>query len=92
MSRRAYNKLPNWNYSALALAFGPDHQSRYHGPIDNPEDLDELLGDKKFGAAEVFQLVELKLDRLDAPLPLRLTTTAVEAFNERSAQGTSVGA
>lgn len=89
---RPYNKLPNWDYSKLAHAFGPDHPSRYYGPIDTPEGLDDLLSDQQFGAARCFQLVELKLGRLDAPLALRMTTAAVEAFNQRSKQGTSMGA
>ena len=88
----AYNKLPDWDYSKLANAFGPEHPSKYHGPIGTPEELDDLLSDSEFGAAKCFQLVELKLGRLDAPLPLRLTTAAVEAFNQRSKHGTSLGA
>jgi hypothetical protein len=51
-----------------------------------------VLSDSEFGAAKCFQLVELKLGRLDAPLPLRMTTAAVEAFNQRSKHGTSMGA
>ncbi|KAM0707368.1 hypothetical protein Q7P35_004013 [Cladosporium inversicolor] len=88
----AYNKLPDWDYSKLANAFGPEHPSKYYGPIGIPEELDDLLSDNEFGAAKCFQLVELKLGRLDAPLPLRMTTAAVEAFNQRSKQGTSMGA
>lgn len=87
---RAYNKLPDWDYSKLATAFGPGHPSKYYGPIDTPEGLDKLLADQDFGAADCFQLVELKLGRLDAPLPLRMTSEAVEAFNQRPKLGTSV--
>jgi TPP-dependent 2-oxoacid decarboxylase len=89
---RPYNKLPDWEYSKLATAFGPEHPSKYFGPIGTPEELDRLLSDTDFGAAKCFQLVELKLGRLDAPLPLRMTTAAVEAFNQRSKHGTSMGA
>lgn len=87
-----YNKLPDWDYSKLANAFGPGYPSKYYGPIGTPQGLDDLLADKEFGAAECFQLVELKLGRLDAPLPLRLATAAVEAFNQRSKHVTSMGA
>jgi pyruvate decarboxylase len=87
-----YNKLPDWDYSKLAQAFGPGYPSKYHGPIGTPQDLDELLSDQDFGAAKCFQLVELKLGRLDAPLPLRMTTAAVEAFNQKAKNGTSMGA
>jgi len=77
----AYNKLPDWDYSLLAPAFGPACPSKYHGPITTPEALDALLSDATFAAAEEFQLVELKLGYLDAPLSLRLATAAVEEFN-----------
>ena len=70
-----------WDYSLLARAFGPSSPSKYHGPIATPEALDALLGDAAFCAAEEFQLVELKLGRLDAPLSLRMATAAVEEFN-----------
>ena len=70
-----------WDYSLLARAFGPKFPSKYHGPIATPEALDALLGDATFCAAEEFQLVELKLGYLDAPLSLRLATAAVEEFN-----------
>jgi len=40
-----------------------------------------LLADPAFAAAGEFQLVGLKLGYLDAPLPLRLATAAVEEFN-----------
>lgn len=89
---RPYNKVPNWDYSKLAHSFGPDHPSRYYGPIGTPEELDDLLSDQQFGAARCFQLAELKLGRLDAPLPLRMTTAAVEAFNKRAKQGKPMGA
>jgi pyruvate decarboxylase len=85
--RRFYNKLPDWDYSKLAQAFGPGYPSKYYGPISTPQGLDELVADEGFGAARCFQLVELKLGRLDAPLPLRMATAAVEAFNQQSKQG-----
>lgn len=85
-----YNKLPDWNYSLLAPAFGPSHPSKYHGPIETPQQLDMLLADEEFGKASCFQLVELKLGYLDAPLGLRMTTAAVEEFN-KSKVGTSMG-
>jgi hypothetical protein len=41
-----------------------------------------LLSDADFAAAKEFQLVELKIGYLDAPLSLRLATAAVEEFNK----------
>ena len=87
---RFYNKLPDWDYSLLAPAFGPSHPSKYHGLIETPQQLDKLLADEDFGQAKYFQLVELKLGYLDAPLGLRMTTAAVEEFNKRK-EGGSMG-
>ena len=79
--------LSQWDYSKLAPAFGPNFPSKYHGPIATPEALDALLGDATFAAAGQFQLVELKLGYLDAPLSLRLATAAVEEFNAATKSG-----
>ena len=79
--------LSQWDYSKLAPAFGPNFPSKYHGPIATPEALDTLLGDATFAAAGQFQLVELKLGYLDAPLSLRLATAAVEEFNAATKSG-----
>ena len=87
---RFYNKLPDWDYSLLAHAFGPGHPSKYYGPVSTPQELDELLADEEFGKAKCFQLVELKLGYLDAPLSLRMATAAVEEFNRRK-EGISMG-
>jgi pyruvate decarboxylase len=80
-----------WDYSKLAPAFGPKFSSKYYGPIDTPEALDTLLANADFAAAKEFQLVELKLGYLDAPLPLRLATAAVEEFNKAKIVGGSMG-
>ncbi|KAK6432210.1 Pyruvate decarboxylase 1 [Oleoguttula sp. CCFEE 5521] len=86
-----YNQLPYWDYSKLAPAFGPRFPQAYHGPIDTPEKLDTLLADEGFAKADHFQLVELKLGYLDAPLSLRLAASAVEEFNKRKAGDGSMG-
>jgi pyruvate decarboxylase len=61
---------------------GPKSSSKYHGAIETSEAFDALLADADFAAAKEFQLVELKLGYLDAPLPLRVATAAVEDFNK----------
>ncbi|KAK6442437.1 Pyruvate decarboxylase 1 [Oleoguttula sp. CCFEE 5521] len=86
-----YNKLPYWDYSKLAPAFGPRFPQAYHGPIDTPEKLDALLADEEFAKADRFQLVELKLGYLDAPLSLRMAASAVEKFNKKKAGEGSMG-
>ncbi|KAI7283094.1 pyruvate decarboxylase [Hortaea werneckii] len=83
----SYNTLPQWDYKALASVFGPKHPAKYYGPIRTCEALDHLLADEAFNACENFQLVELILPELDAPVSVRLTTEAVEAFNNKNAAG-----
>nr|OQO17421.1 hypothetical protein B0A51_16119 [Rachicladosporium sp. CCFEE 5018] len=87
----SYNQLPYWDYSKLAPAFGPRFPHAYYGPIDTPQKLDALLVDPEFAKADRFQLVELKLGYLDAPLSLRMAASAVEVFNQRKAGGSSMG-
>ncbi|OQO04459.1 hypothetical protein B0A48_09381 [Cryoendolithus antarcticus] len=87
----SYNQLPYWDYSKLAPAFGPRFPHAYYGPIDTPQKLDALLADLEFGKADRFQLVELKLGYLDAPLSLRMAASAVEEFNQRKVGGSSMG-
>ncbi|KAI7210258.1 pyruvate decarboxylase [Hortaea werneckii] len=83
----SYNTLPLWDYKALASVFGPQHPTKYYGPVRTCEALDHLLADEAFNACESFQLVELILPELDAPVSVRLTTEAVEAFNNKNAAG-----
>ncbi|KAF2159364.1 hypothetical protein M409DRAFT_71039 [Zasmidium cellare ATCC 36951] len=86
----SYNTLPLWDYDALRKVFGPAHPSRYYGPIKTREQFDSLLKDEQFQRSEIFQLVELVLDELDAPLSVRLVTSAIEEFNQKHAAGASM--
>ncbi|KAK4502139.1 hypothetical protein PRZ48_005562 [Zasmidium cellare] len=86
----SYNTLPVWDYDALRKVFGPTHPSRYHGPIKTRAQFDSLLKDKQFQSSDVFQLVELVLGELDAPLSIRLVTSAIEEFNQKHAAGASM--
>ncbi|KAI6866572.1 pyruvate decarboxylase [Hortaea werneckii] len=83
----SYNTLPQWDYKALASVFGPKHATKYYGPIRTCQALYHLLADEAFNACESFQLVELILPELDAPTSIRLTTEAVETFNNKNAAG-----
>ncbi|KAI7387565.1 pyruvate decarboxylase, partial [Hortaea werneckii] len=83
----SYNAVPLWDYKALTSVFGPQYHTKYYGPIRTCEALDDLLADEAFNACERFQLVELILPELDAPVSVRLTTEAVEAFNNKNAAG-----
>ena len=87
----SYNKLPYLDYSLLAKAFGPSYPSRYYGPIETAEQLDELFANDQFNNEKSFRLVELKLGYLDAPWAVKKAAAGVEEFNKRKAAGTSMG-
>ena len=53
----SYNTLPLWDYDALRSVFGPEHPSKYYGPITTCEQLDQLLRDEEFQRSEVFQVM-----------------------------------
>jgi pyruvate decarboxylase len=79
----SYNKVPDWDYAGLAKVFGPEHPSKYWGPIGTADALDHLLADPEFNDDKSFRLVELKLGYLDAPASVRTASAAVEAFNQQ---------
>ena len=76
-----YNEVAHWDYSHLARAFGPRFPSKYHGPVKTAEQLEQLLKNPEL-REECFQLVELVLDKHDAPLSVRLTGAAIDEFNK----------
>ena len=57
----SYNTLPLWNYDALRSVFGPQHPSKYHGPIKTCGELEKLLADEQFRSCQAFQ-VRLRRD------------------------------
>lgn len=79
----SYNKVPDWAYSKLCDAFGPSFPSRYYR-VATGNELVKLLNDPTFNAADCTQVVELFLDKHDAPLSVKLATAAVEEFNKRN--------
>ncbi|KAE9372442.1 putative pyruvate decarboxylase [Stipitochalara longipes BDJ] len=78
----SYNTVPTWDYGALFKAFGPQFKTKYH-LVKTPDDLDALLSDAEFNAADCAQIVELILDKHDAPQTVKTATAAVEAFNKK---------
>lgn len=77
----AYNKIPDWDYSALCQTFGPSFNSRYYR-IATGSELVKLLSDPEFNAADCTQVVELILGKHDAPFSVKFATQAVENFNK----------
>jgi pyruvate decarboxylase len=56
-----YNEVAIYDYSALAKAFGPAYQSKYHGPIKTCGDLSKLLKDPGFGDAGCLEVSSVYL-------------------------------
>lgn len=87
-----YNRVPVWDYAQLAALFAPDAQKTgkfRHYLIAKPDDLEALLQDKFFVEEgprnRVTQVVEILLDRLDAPKAVLDVTKAIEEFNKTQA-------
>ncbi|KAN0110591.1 putative pyruvate decarboxylase [Hyaloscypha variabilis] len=78
----SYNKVPTWDYGSLFQAFGPKFKTKYH-LVKTPDDLDALLADAEFNEASCAQIVELILDKHDAPQTVKTATAAVEEFNKK---------
>src|ERR1700753_2864563 len=66
-----YNKVPDWDYSILAKAFGSEFPSKYWGLVRTAEELDQVMADPEFNDGECFKLCELKLGYMDAPASVR---------------------
>ncbi|KAK9365562.1 thiamine diphosphate-binding protein [Lipomyces kononenkoae] len=80
-SEATYNKIPTWDYSKICELFGPSFQKKYYR-IEKPEQLLKLLKDTEFNAAHCTQVVELILDKHDAPMSVKRSAKAVEEFNK----------
>ncbi|KAF7978485.1 hypothetical protein HWV62_45623 [Athelia sp. TMB] len=71
--RRKYNDIQNWNWVELLKFFGDDakgEKSRSY-TVRNKEELEKLLADTTFASADKIQLVEVIMDKYDAPRALR---------------------
>jgi len=75
-----YNDIPDWTYTGLLSVFGPGYKSKTY-QVRTSKELQELFVDPTFNAAEVTQLVEVFMDKYDAPRAMRLAGAAVDKFN-----------
>lgn len=88
----SYNQLPQLEYSSLARVFGPEHPSKYWGPVGTADELHAVLDDAEFNDGTLFRMLELRLGRFDAPASVRSAAEAVEAFNQKKGtQGANIG-
>ncbi|MCJ1313756.1 hypothetical protein MMC25_007436 [Agyrium rufum] len=72
--------MMEWDYAKIPKLFAPTKKFCYYS-IKTPEDLLQLMKDEEFATADCTQIVELFLDRHDAPHAVLTTTSAIEEFN-----------
>lgn len=71
MNRR-YPDIANWDYSGLLRVLGDiDGTASRSYKARTKQKLADLLNDDEFGNAKFIQLVEIFMDKLDAPRALR---------------------
>ncbi|KAG6884170.1 hypothetical protein C0992_006841 [Termitomyces sp. T32_za158] len=74
---RKYNDISNWNWTSLLKTLGdPDEAISSSYTVHNKAELSQLLDNAIFARAEKMQMVEVMMDRLDAPLSLKLQAEA----------------
>jgi len=76
-----YNTVPVWDYSKLGELFGPDKPFKYFS-ARTPDELDQVLGDEAFNEPTCTQLLEVFLDKHDAPKAIKDVAAGVESFNK----------
>ncbi|KAF5382607.1 hypothetical protein D9615_002967 [Tricholomella constricta] len=70
---RKYNDIINWGWTNLFKVFGdPDGKLSRTYTVRTKDDLSKLLEDKTFASADKIQLVEVMMDKLDAPRALKM--------------------
>ena len=71
---RKYNDISNWKWTALLSVFqGSTDTPKWKSyTVSTKSELDSLLNDPTFAKAEEIQLVEVMMDKFDAPRALRV--------------------
>jgi pyruvate decarboxylase len=79
-----YNDIANWDFKALVDVFGGSKTSKKFA-VETKDELEKLLTDESFNAAECLQFVELYMPKEDAPRALKLTAEASARNNAKKA-------
>jgi len=82
---RKYNDIMNWNWTGLLGVLGDlkgDLSKSY--TVNNKQELSELLENPKFASADVLQLVEVMMPKLDAPRALQVQAELSGKANQYS--------
>jgi len=77
----AYNDIASWRWQEMLHFFGAKEGSTASYAVNNRRELEELFANVDFAKADKLQLVEVMLDRQDAPRGLRAQATMTEKAN-----------
>lgn len=78
-----YNDIQEWNYKALVDVFGGGQTSKKF-VVKTKSEVEDLLTNSDFRAAECLQFVELHTPKKDAPRALVMTAQAsARALNSK---------
>ncbi|KIK69596.1 hypothetical protein GYMLUDRAFT_212230 [Collybiopsis luxurians FD-317 M1] len=82
---RKYNDIMNWKWTGLLQVLGDleGNLSKSY-TVNNKKELSELLGNDSFAAANVMQLVEVMMPKLDAPRALQVQAELSGKSNQYS--------
>jgi pyruvate decarboxylase len=70
---RKYNDITNWKWTSLFNVFGDDDGKKSQTfTVHNKAELSTLLDNEKFANADKIQLVEVIMDKFDAPRALQV--------------------
>jgi pyruvate decarboxylase len=78
-----YNDIAPWSFKELVHVFGGAQKNAKTFQAKTKDQVNELLEDKDFNAAEYLQFVELYIPKLDAPRALKLTAEASAKTNAK---------
>ncbi|KIK57416.1 hypothetical protein GYMLUDRAFT_46289 [Collybiopsis luxurians FD-317 M1] len=76
--RRKYNDVHNWDYTHLLKALGDIDGTRSKSyAVNTKAELNTLLNNETFAAADLMQVVEMKMEKFDTPYVLKYSNKLV---------------
>lgn len=86
--RRKYNDIVNWKWTSLLTVLGDlDGTKSKSYTVHDKTELSNLLDDASFAKADKIQLVEVMMDKFDAPRALQMQAELSGKTNAYTAMG-----
>lgn len=80
---KKYNDVQDWKWTQLLSVFGGiEGQTCRSYKVETKNELSDLLANESFAKADVIQVVELIMDKLDAPIELRKSASLSKSANK----------